>query len=308
MAKLKPVPQPVFILASPYSFTSIVCAMLGQHPMGYSVPEVNLFVTETMDQFEKMSTGKRRVLSHGLLRTVAQLYAGEQSLESIEMARRWIATRLSKKTSDVYKELARKIAPLRIIDKCPFYTNHQKPDILERIKKTFPKAHFLYLLRHPRTHGQSWQKMPEAVFALIAGDSIDYTTDPPVIDPQFDWLKRQRHIMKFMATIPKERQMRLRGEDVLNDPRYYLETICNWLKFDWNDSIYKDMLQTEGSSYASMGPFGAEWGNNPGYQKNPVFRQRPIKAVKLMGQLPWRNDKREFIPEVIELARELGYE
>ncbi len=307
MIKSKSVQQPVFILASPYSFTSIVSAMLGQHPMGYSVPEVNLFVTETMDQFEKMSIGKRRV-SHGLLRTIAQLYSGEQSLEAIEMARRWITNRRKEKTSDVYIELSRKIAPLRIIDKCPLYTNPQKPDILKRIEKTFPKAHFVYLVRHPRSHGQSWQKIPEAGFSLIADDSVDYATDPPTIDPQFDWLKRQRHIMEFLATIPKARQIQLRGEDVLNDPRSYLERICNWLKFDWNDSIFDDMLHTERSSYASMGPFGAEWGNNPSYQKNPAFRHRPIKISKLGGRLPWRNDKRGFIPEVIELAQELGYE
>ncbi|MEO8893977.1 MAG: sulfotransferase, partial [Coleofasciculaceae cyanobacterium] len=80
------VPQPIFILGAPRSFTSVICAMLGQHPETYGVPELNLFIDETLDQLTQRLKGIRQFQLHGLLRTVAQLYAGEQTILSVDMA------------------------------------------------------------------------------------------------------------------------------------------------------------------------------------------------------------------------------
>ena len=43
--------QPIFILASPRSFTSLLCIMLGQHPEVYVVPELHLFLAKNMAQW-----------------------------------------------------------------------------------------------------------------------------------------------------------------------------------------------------------------------------------------------------------------
>lgn len=299
------VPQPIFILASPRSFTSLVCAMLGQHPEAYGVPEINLFVTETLNQLLEYSRAKRGFMIHGLLRTIAQLYAGEQTIESIQMARRWMHRRMDLNTSEVYRELCGRVAPLRIVDKSPAYSKNLK--LLGSVDKTFPKAHYLYLTRHPRDQGKSVVKAPQAVLTLIAADSIDYSTNPPTIDPQYAWYRRQRKILNFLAKISPEQQMRLRGEDLCNAPREYLQKICQWLNFSWSESIYQAMLRTQDSSYACMGPYGAQWGNNPGFQTAPAFRHRPLAPSQLEGPLPWRSDDKEFIPEVLNLARELDY-
>ena len=39
---------PVFILAPPRSYTTLICAMLGQHPELYGLPELHLFIAERM--------------------------------------------------------------------------------------------------------------------------------------------------------------------------------------------------------------------------------------------------------------------
>lgn len=299
------IPPPVFILASPRSFTSLVCAMLGQHPQAYGVPEINLFVTKTIKQLAEYSGAKRSFMLHGLLRTVAQLYAGEQTAQSIDLARRWLHRRKDMSTAEVYKELCRYVAPLNIIDKSPAYSKNQK--VMNYINDTFPDAYYIYLTRHPKEQGKSVMKAPQAVMTLVAADSIDYSANPPIIDPQYAWYRRQIKIMEFLKTIPAERQMRLRGEDLCNDPPHYLEKICRWLNWSWDEASYQAMLRTEESPYACMGPFGAPWGNNPGFQTSPAFHYRPIKISGLEGALPWRDDKRGFSPEVIELARELGY-
>ncbi len=297
--------EPIIILASPRSFTSLVCAMLGQHPQAYGVPEINLFVTTSLEQLVNYSKKQRSFMIHGLLRTVAQLYGGEQTRQTVEMAHRWINRRLHSTTADVYQELCHYVSPLRIVDKSPAYSKNQR--VLESIKTTFPHAHYLYLTRHPREQGKSVMKAPQAIGTLIAADSVDYDTIPPTIDPQYAWYRRQEKILNFLQTIPPSQQMFLRGEDLCNDPAFYLEKICRWLNFDWNENIYQTMLKTEDSPYSCMGPWGAQWGNNPGFQQSPAFRYKKIKPSSLEGKLPWRNDEKGFIPEVIKLCLELGY-
>lgn len=297
--------EPIIILASPRSFTSLVCAMLGEHPQAYGVPEINLFITKNIEHLINYSKRNKGFMIHGLLRTIAQLYAGEQTRQTIEMAYRWLNRRSDLTTAQIYQELCAYVSPLRIVDKSPAYSKNQR--VLNYIKDTFPNAHYLYLTRHPRDQGKSVMKAPQAIATLVAADSIDYDTVPPTIDPQYAWLRRQVKILEFLKNIPPEQQMQLKGEDLCNEPALYLEKICKWLNFDWNDEIYQMMLKTEESPYACMGPWGAQWGNNPGFQESPAFRYKPIKVGSLEGKLPWRSDEKGFIPEVIELAQELGY-
>ena len=298
--------SPVFILASPRSFTSLVCAMLGQHPQTYGVPEINLLLTDTLGQLVQMSSGKRMFLLHGLLRTVAQLYAGEQTMASIQMAHRWIKQRLEQPSWAVYQELSERVAPLRIVDKSPAYSKNLT--VLNRMQEAFPEAHYIYLVRHPHDQGKSMMKAPQAIATLVASDSLDYATTPPTIDPQFAWFRRQAKIIEFLEQLPPDKVMYLRGEDLCNDPHHYLQHLCNWLQLDWSEAIHEQMLHTEDSPYACMGPYGAVWGNNPGFQQSPAFRQRAVKPSALSAPLPWRKDNQGLKPEVFELAQALGYQ
>lgn len=298
-------PQPIFILGAPRSFTSVICAMLGQHPEAYGVPELNVFITENIEQLLQRLKGARQFQMHGLLRTIAQLYAAEQTIPSIDMAYRWIFNRIHWSTGEVYLELCRKVAPLRIVDKSPAYTTN--PEILNRIHKTFPNAHYIHLLRHPRTQGTSMMRIADGKMAILM-DSIDRSTKPPIVDPQYAWYRIQQNILDFLSTVPAEQQMRIHGEDVLTDPRSHFETICQWLNLSWDESIFQAMLHPEASPYACFGPYGVHLGNDPNFLKSPTFSQRPIAPSQLDGPLPWRRDNQGFMPVVVTLARELGYE
>ena len=82
---------------------------------------------------DELANGYRQIQLHGLLRIVAQLYSGEQTLDSIDMARRWLLPRMGHSTADIYRELCRKVTPLRIVDKSPIYG--LKPETLHRIPR-----------------------------------------------------------------------------------------------------------------------------------------------------------------------------
>ena len=92
---------PVFLLAPPRSYTSLINAMLGQHPEAFGLPELCLFNVEVLGQLWVRTSdemGGDAKTRHGLLRAVAEIYAGEQTMHSVRMAEHWCAAR-QRKTS-----------------------------------------------------------------------------------------------------------------------------------------------------------------------------------------------------------------
>ncbi len=315
------IPQPIFILASPRSYTSLVCGMLGQHPQAYGVPELNLFLGDTLEGFLQEIRKQPRKL-HGLLRVVAQLYAGEQTLSAVEMAKRWIISRLSCSSAEIYCQLGAKVAPCRIVDKSPAYSL----DIthLYRIGRAFPQAHFVHLVRHPRAQGESLMRLMPQVYRAKQNlhpearggvrvtttlvNMVDIHTDPPTIDFQYLWYRMQYRIREFFQTLPPDRKLVLRGEDLLGDPHRQFQALCTWLGLSWSETDYQAMVHPEESPYASFGPLGANLGNDPNFLRNPHYQQRPIKPSSLEGPLPWRRDQAGFLPAVVQMAQEYGYQ
>jgi hypothetical protein len=279
--------------------------MVGQHPEAYGMPELNLFVADTLQEVWEQMTGVRQIQLHGLLRAVAHLYAGGQTPASIDMAHRWVLRRLERSTTEICRELCEKVAPLRAVDKSPIYT--AKSENLQRIRKAFPDACYLHLLRHPRTQGESILKVAHGAMAILA-NSIDYSTDPPTIDPQIAWCRVQENILAFLEDVPEGKKMRIRGEDVLNEPRKYLEAICRWLTISVDDGAIEAMLHPEDSPFACLGPPGAHLGNDINFLRSPRLRSAKIGTSTLAGPLPWREDGTGFRQTVVDLAIEMGYD
>ena len=287
--------DPLFILAPHRSFTSIVCTMLGQHPQMYGVPELNLFVTETMAEWWITFRRGRALGAHGLLRTVAQLYWEEQTVETIQLAWQWIRRRLQRDTGSVFQELAAQVEPLILVDKSPYYSNSLES--LRRLQRTFPRAKFLHLLRHPRGQGESF-----ITFLCKFG------INPLVVSPEEKWYSFNKNILSFLRKIPATQKMQVRGEEMLGDPNPYLKQICQWLELYSDSDAIQAMKHPERSPFASFGPPGARLGNDPSFLAKPYLRSGSVKSLSLEGPLSWQGGKRGFSHEVKQLARELGYE
>ncbi len=298
--------QPLFILGSPRSFSSIVCAMIGQHPQTYGVPELNLFAADTLKELldDYIATNSRDIQKHGLLRTIAQLYMENQTIDSIAKADQWISDRENITTTKIYHELQQKVKPLRIVDKSPAYSENEEN--LDRIEAAFPNAYYIHLLRHPKTQGESMMSMFSGIMC-IKMDSIDYSADPPCLDPQISWYYYQKRIDDFLSKIPAKRKKRLLGEDLLSNPKAYLKAICEWLNVAVDKEAIEEMMHPENSSYACIGPPGALFGNGVDFLKSPHFRFKKITESTLKGSLPWRVDESGFKDEILSMARSFGY-
>jgi len=274
--------DPLIILAPPRSFTSIVCSMLGQHPEMYGLPEVHLLVAETMQERARWVARPswrpgvpRGWREHGLLRVVAQLFAGEQTRQSIAGAKRWVNIRVNRTCVSVFRELAEKVSPRMLVEKSP--STPSRCEHLQRARRAFPSAKFIHLLRHPRSYGQSL------------------------------WYTEHMNILTFLDGLPEAQQMRLRGEDLLREPGSYLRQVAEWLGLRADAEAIDAMKHPERSPYACFGPVNAPFGNNRSFLQAPVLRNSPAKPLKRHGALSRPDGPEELSPEVRELAREFGY-
>ncbi|MGH8905170.1 MAG: sulfotransferase family protein [Egibacteraceae bacterium] len=293
--------QPLFILAPPRSFTSVVSSMLGQHPQMYAPPEINLLITESMREWWHLYSEELWMTS-GPLRTIAELYFGGQSEETVRLAEGWVRARLDCTTSYVFEELVERVHPLILVDKSTQIV-HRCED-LKRALHISSRSSFLHLLRDP--HDQ----------ALSALNLIDMKGPIPpdqramliaAAERGEIWYRAHRNICAFLDSIPADQKLRIRGEDLLADSGQHLRQIARWLGVRDDDDAIEEMRHPERSPFAFIGPPNAPFGNDLLFLENPALRvgetrrRRNHAETGIDGQL-------RLPEEVCRLAEELGYQ
>lgn len=296
---------PIFVLAAPRSFSSISASILGGHPEAYSVPELNILNKEHMKEFMEEFRDIFLLQTHGILRTISELYAGEQTMETIAMSQRWLIKRAERKTSDIYQEICDRIYPLTLIDKSPGYT--LLPQRLARIKKYFPDAYYLHLTRHPIDMNKSMCKLERGKLLAALSNSIDSSKENEIIDPQLMWYTCNANILEFLKYIKKENKLTIKGEEIMNNREEALKKICSWMNWKWSSCVYEQMIHPEKSHYAQFGPVGAELGSDPNYLRSPRLRQNNIIISSLEDNLDWVEKGRKLYPHIKKMALDFGY-
>jgi hypothetical protein len=322
--------DPLFILAAPRSFSSVVCGVLGQHPQMHGLPETHLFVEQGMSAWLARASRESYAMQHGLLRAVAHLFYGEQTAESVMKAAAWLTRRSSSTSGLIFEELALRVSPAILVDKSPSMV--YIPEAMRRARYFFPQARFIHLVRNPGGQGLSVMKyrnvlakpeyqskereatagtVPEWVDNLA---SFPYTSpaqaagyDDSEVDPQRGWFVLNHNIVDFLSTLPGHQWMRVLGEDLLMDPDAELVKIAQWLGIRDDSNAIEQMKHPERSPYSCFGPPGARCGNDIFFLQDPKLHPPRAESHSLEEGLPWRRDGREFLPEVKELARQLGY-
>ncbi len=299
---------PIFLLAPPRSYTSLVNAMLGQHPQAFGLPELCLFNVDVLVELWRGSNTEipenGPLVRHGLLRAVAEIYAGEQRSATVNMAMAWASAREAWDTGRVYREIVDKIHPLVAVEKSPSYTMSVRR--MQAAFRAFPQARFVHLVRHPVAQCKSLLAINDGAFSLKV-EGFELGEDYALLEPQIAWHDINLNILDFLDEVPAEQQMRLRGEDVMAEPRKYLAEIAHWAGLRDDDEAVEAMMHPERSPFACFGPITALFGNDPNFLSGPTFRPHTPKVPPLNKPVPWRTDGKGLYPEVQSLAREFGY-
>jgi hypothetical protein len=307
--------SPLIILCPARSFSSVVCSMLGQHPQLYGFPELHLFTADTVEallrywkerkafneeMFREWFGAAALECSTGLLRALAELHFGGQTAEAVGEALAWLRARSDWSTRQLFDFLLEAIRPRMGVEKTP--ETAMSPAYMARARALYPDARFLHLTRHPVTAQRSMQnhwghrmrkRRPEATGSDMAAVCAR------------EWSLTHQAILDFTARLPPEQTLRVRGEDLLNEPDTHLPRVMAWLGLRTDAEAIEAMKHPERSPYAEPGPATARLGYDPKFLRNPELRPCELPAglehPREWGLDPW------LLLTILELARHLGY-
>ena len=174
------------------------------------------------------------------------------------------------------------------------------------MQRAFPEAHFIHLVRHPVAQCKSVMELKEGAFCVRMG-AFELREDHGILEPQIAWHDVNLTILEFLEGVPAAQQIRVIGEELMADPRAKLGEIAHWLGWRSDAAAIDEMMHPERSPFACFGPVDALFGNDPKFLAGPTFRPHKPKIPKMDAALPWRTDGKGLYPEVVSLARELGY-
>jgi len=314
--------EPLFVLGVPRSFTWLVCAVIGQHPQMFALPELQLFCAETMSEWFSRCPAETFPMEHGLVRAVAETCFGAQTAEAIACARGWLRRRALSTTGLILEELIDRMHPRIIVEKSPGIVYDVA--FMARAYRMFPLARFLHLVRHPIDHGHavldaityvSQYETLESSHWLLQLASAGFPAAPEslgtadwALDPQAGWYALNVNIRTFLQTVPSEQTLLVRGEDLLTSPDETLRRIAAWLGLRTDAQALAAMKQPHQSVFARRGPTTAEYGTDLFLATNPYALAERPSTRGLDGALPWRDDGAGLRADVQQLARDLGYE
>ena len=285
---------PLVFLAPARSHSSVVATMVGCHPDLYGFPELILFDQATIgDRLDarprlgKQPPGWNPVA--GLERAVAQLHDGAQGQAEVAAARRWLEERRSWRGADVLDHLLELVSPLVGVEKSPNTVNGE--DKMARVIEAYPRARLVHLVRHPVSAERSVQ------MHLFLFDHPEPCAR--------GWHNQHRRILRFCDELPAEQCLRVRSEDVLNDPDRELRRIATWLGVRDDADAIDAMRHPDRSPYVGIGPEGSTGGNDPSFLRNPL--PRPVVLPTTLEHPPEWKLPPELLAEIEALAISLGY-
>ncbi len=296
-------PAPVYLLAAPFSGASVLAGVLAQHPALYAVPELNLFLADTvgelLDLFDRGQGGH----AHGLLRALAQLDSGGQTDVGIEATRAWLEARHAEPVDSVLQHLAARVAPRRLI--VPDAESALRPMDLQRLRNAAPRIECIHLLRHPWSQGvllHAWAC--EQLF--VPQDYKDHALRPPLLDPQIPWLRAEHNLQNLFAQRPP--LLHLCGETLDDDFDVAARQLCEALGIGCDAETLTLMRDADHWLFAGNGPRSAPYGLEPEAMEPFSAAALDLAAASsLTAPLPWRPDGQTFAIEVQQHARRCGY-
>jgi len=193
--------------------------MIAGHPRVFGPPEMLLAPFQTMA--ERAAHLDRRYWEKGGLRRALMDLDGID----IDEAKRVTAGLETQTVPEVYALLQNKLGDRILLDKCPHLCT--QPQALARLESTFSDARYLWIVRNPGSVIRSVENMPMAEVMLQG-----YADDPRRI-----WADGNEVIESFLAGVPRERWIRVRYEEIVEDPEKPLRAVCETLGLEFDPAV-----------------------------------------------------------------------
>ena len=296
---------PIFILTAPGLPGQTLAAMLARGGAAYDVPELNFLLAESISGLMRDLVGIRAVQMHGILRTLAQLLSGEQTLASVEMARRWMLRRGYQTTQHAFDEVLDLVAPRRLV--MPLTAPLFEGPTQTRLALTYPAARYVRLLSHPHFYGRHVSVDTLAQVAMQLAGAMDAGQRPAVPDPQSLWLLFDQAGNDLQDRLGKNQMIPVTMEALLTAPEATLAQLARDLDLPSNAAAVSRMMQPEVSAYAGSGPMGASvQGAVTSFAAMKKAMPDPSSS-RLDAGMPWQLEPMPFSADTIARANAHGY-
>lgn len=228
----------VFILSPPRAGSTLLRVMLAGHPALFSPPELYLLSFMGMRERRARLAGAAAFLREGLVRAVMELRrVGREQAEALVAD----DEALDLGTRDVYQRLQGWLGERRLVDKTPAYALNLR--VLRRAEDEFEGSFFIHLVRHPLASNLSFSEIRAD---LATGDDRGELPASPHKRGELWWLVSQQNILAFLRTVPPERQLRLRYEDLVRAPEAHLRELCERMRIPFDPQMLEPYADPRG--------------------------------------------------------------
>ncbi|MBK1989432.1 sulfotransferase [Sphaerospermopsis aphanizomenoides BCCUSP55] len=274
----------VFVLSSPRSGSTLLRIILAGNPQLFAPPELHLLDYNTLAQRKAALDNKLNShLLEGTIRAIMQIKNCSPE-EARKLMEAYEVQGLS--TKSFYGILQEWIGNRILVDKTPTYPFHL--DFLRRAEMQFSEPLYIHLVRHPYGMIRSFEdaKLDQLV-SFMRESSFTRKQLGELL-----WLVSQQNLLQFLGEIPHHRQLRIRFEDLVNDPESIAQQICNFLNIDFNLEMldpYKEKEQrmTDGVELVSRFSGDLKFHLHQRIEPNAAFRWQQFHTVDFLGDITW---------------------
>lgn len=228
------------ILCPPRSGSTLLRIMLAGHSQLFVPPELYLHNFNTLEERQRwFATSSQRGHLEGNLRALMALFnedarQAEQRIQKLLSSQCDVATYL--------QHLTEWSKPRLLVDKTPFYSAH--PDNLERAEARIQKARYIHLTRHPYAMMRSFieVRMDQFWYPRLLGESHARKHPNPLNPSQMAelvWLHVHQNNLDFLQKIDPSRQIHLRYENLVKDPKTEMQRLCDFLEISFDTALLK---------------------------------------------------------------------
>ncbi|HYO14148.1 MAG TPA: amino acid adenylation domain-containing protein, partial [Thermoanaerobaculia bacterium] len=290
-ARLGPRNRPaVFVLSPPRSGSTLLRVVLGGHPRLFAPPELELLAFHDLAERRAAFSGRDAFRLEGLTRAVMELLGvgpGEAIRRLEEKEREgWSSQRL-------YGWLQELLGDRILVDKTPSYAFH--PGVLARAEEQFEDALYIHLLRHPGGMIHSFEESRvDQVFFRVEHSFARRELAEMV------WLVSHQNILRFLDDVPRERQLRIRFEDLVRAPRTVVQGICDFLGLELEPGMLDPYEQGSGRMTDGLHRESRMLGD-------VKFHQHAGIDAAVAERWRERLDERSLSEPILRLAESFGY-
>ncbi|HXL89352.1 MAG TPA: sulfotransferase [Streptosporangiaceae bacterium] len=293
--------EPVFLLATARSYSTVTIAMLSRHPRIFGFPELQIFrVPRVADLLAAPTREASQPPWHylgewertGIYRALAQVHEAIQDPPAISRARSWLERHAQWPMEHLMDHLLGEVAPSIGLEKSPATLGYENG--LQRCLAAYPRARFIHLVRHPAAAQNSMHEYWRERFP----------TDLRARCAQV-WYVGNLRAAKTLRNLPAERWIRLRAEDLMTRPDDVLPAVLGWLGLDASADLVGEMKHPERWEFAGRGQDGSLGGGDAKF-----LRRSELRPIRLPGPVEFDSSwevSRPFFDRIKLLATYFGY-